>query len=276
MSRQNVPLLSFNRGLVSPKALGRVDLDRTRLSASVFTNFLAKSQGAMRIRPGTKYIGSSYNDTGAEFLEFVAATDDTALIELTHRKMRIWIDDTLLGRPNVTTSDALSDTGWSNTSTGGIRLTGSTVDFIPTMTSATTDGVTISATYEDQPAWHAADDLTGTYWQSGTAASATLPTQWKIDFGASNTKAVKSYSIRAMAGALNFAPSRWSLQRSDDNVAWVTEDTQGSEINWAADEKRTYTLPGADTGTVEARRYWRLNVAAGNFDNRIYVGEIEM
>src|SRR3990167_4084083 len=92
MARQNVPLLALNRGLVSPKALARVDLDRTRLSAEVMTNWLPKTQGAMRIRPGTKYIGNSYNDTGAEYLEFIAATDDTALIELTHQKMRIWFD----------------------------------------------------------------------------------------------------------------------------------------------------------------------------------------
>ena len=38
MARQNPPLLAFNRGLVSPKALGRVDLDRTRISAAISRN----------------------------------------------------------------------------------------------------------------------------------------------------------------------------------------------------------------------------------------------
>src|SRR3990167_3787794 len=91
MARQNVPFLAFNRGLISPKALARVDLDRTRLSAEVFTNFIAHTQGSLTIRPGTKYFGSSLNDTGAEFLEFVASTDDVALPELTHQKMRVWL-----------------------------------------------------------------------------------------------------------------------------------------------------------------------------------------
>src|SRR3990167_5172930 len=135
MSRQNVPFLAFNRGLASPKALARVDLDRTRLSAEVYTNFLPKSQGAMRIRPGTKYLGSSINDTGATWIEFAAATDDTALIELTHRKMRVWISDALLGRPKVDTTVALSDTGWSNNSTGG-SLSTSPVFVISPMSSA--------------------------------------------------------------------------------------------------------------------------------------------
>src|SRR3990167_2865064 len=110
MARANVPLLGFNRGLISPEALARVDLDRTKLSAEVYTNWLPKTQGAMRIRPGTKHLGASRNDTGAFFVEFVAATDDTALIELTHEKMRIWIDDELLSRPHVETTLSLSDT----------------------------------------------------------------------------------------------------------------------------------------------------------------------
>src|SRR3990170_55311 len=124
MARQTVPFLSFNRGLLSPKALARVDLYRPRLSAEVYRNWLPKTQGAMTIRPGTKYMGSSLNDTGAEYIEFVAATDDVALCELTHQTMRIWLGDdahalALLSRPAVDTTVSLNDTGWSDTSTGG-------------------------------------------------------------------------------------------------------------------------------------------------------------
>jgi hypothetical protein len=120
MARANAPLLGFNRGLISPKALGRVDLDRTKLSAEVMTNWLPKSQGAMSIRPGTKCLGSSHNDTGATWIEFVAATDDTALIELTDNNMRVWVNDTVLVRPTVTTSLSLTDTGWFESSSTAI------------------------------------------------------------------------------------------------------------------------------------------------------------
>ena len=129
MARGNIPLLSFNRGLISKKAMARVDLERTRLSAEVFTNWLPKAQGAMRIRPGTKYLGSSINDTGAEWIEFVAATDDTALVELTHQKMRVWINDALLERPHVDTTLSLDDTGWVDASSGGVISGSSQVDF---------------------------------------------------------------------------------------------------------------------------------------------------
>ena len=124
MAKSTVPILAFNRGLISPLALARVDLDRTRLSASLMTNWLPKTQGAMIIRPGTKFRGSSLNDTGAYFIEFVARTDDAALLEITEGKMRIWDVDTgtisLLGRPTIgILSLSATYTGWLNASTGG-------------------------------------------------------------------------------------------------------------------------------------------------------------
>jgi len=298
MSRANIPLVAFNRGLVSPKAIARVDLDRTKLSAEVMTNWLPKTQGAMRIRPGTKYKGSSYSDTGAAWIEFVAATDDVALVELTNQKMRIWIDDALLGRPLVDTTVTLADTGWSNTSTGGALSTSAT-DIIPEMTAATTNGVTITASSQDivsgaqnRSAWKAADDdITNSFWADTGAGNNALPSWWNVDFGAANTKAVTSYSVRARddAGALDNAPRHWRLITGNfdtgtyaiDTGKWTLEDERAAEIDWAVSEKRSYTLPGADTGTVEARRHWRLFVTqvdtgAGTPSYQLNIAEIEM
>src|SRR3990167_559876 len=292
MARANVPLLGFNRGLISPKALARVDLDRTRLSAAVMTNWLPKTQGAMRIRPGTKYLGSSINDTGATWIEFAAATDDTALIELTHRKMRVWISDALLGRPKVDTTVALSDTGWSNASTGGALATAA-VDILPTMAAATTSGVTITASSENNQvgggaAWQAADDINNSLWVDTGDGNNSLPSWWKVDFGTDtgNRKAVTSYSIRSgfEAGHLDNAPTRWELITSNfdtgtfavDTGKWTLEDTQGSETNWAINEKRVYQAPGGDTGTIEPRRYWRLTFFSVDGDTELYIAEIEM
>ena len=117
MPRTNVDLLAFNRGVISPLALARTDVDRTRLSAEVMTNWLPKTQGAMRIRPGTKHVGSSVNDTGAVFVEFVASTADSALLELTNLKMRVWdTGDDLITIPTRATGSSQmtgvsSDTG---------------------------------------------------------------------------------------------------------------------------------------------------------------------
>jgi hypothetical protein len=315
MARANVPFLAFNRGLLSPKALARVDLDRTRLSAEVFTNWLPKTQGALTIRPGTKWFGSSLNDTGAQYLEFIASTDDVALIELTHQKMRLWIGSdahalSLLGRPAVNTTLSLTDTGWADTSAGG-AFTGrliSSVDAIPTMVGATTNGVTVSASSEnvvhnsdglggspfvpmdseDQPvallggnraAWKAADDNNNSGWQdTGSSNVSSLPSTWAVDFGASNTKSIARYSIRAGPSAVNTnnAPKAWTLESSDNGSVWTVEQTKSNITGWAAGEKRTYTTAEGDTGTVTAHRFWRLNVSAVDGDTELIVSEIEM
>lgn len=128
MPRTNPDLLAFNRGLVSPLALARVDVERTRLSASVMSNWLPKTQGAMRIKPGTKYLGTSDGNNEAAWIEFVASTvGNTALIELSDGKMRVWVDDAVITRPSVTTTittgDFSSSTGWTDDSTGGGTLT---------------------------------------------------------------------------------------------------------------------------------------------------------
>ena len=142
MARINAPFLAFNRGLLSPRALARVDLDRTRLSAERFENWLPATQGSMSIRPGTKHFGSSINDTGAAWIEFIPSTDDVALIEVTDLKLRFWQDTggttssgevevsetstpssahalSLLERPHVTGTLSISDTGWESASVGG-------------------------------------------------------------------------------------------------------------------------------------------------------------
>jgi hypothetical protein len=293
MARENVPFLSFNRGIISPKSLARVDLDRTRLSAEIMTNWLPKTQGAMSLRPGTKYFGSSLRDTGAEFIEFVASTDDVALIELTDDTMRVWLGDdahalALLSRPKVDTTLTLTDTGWSNTSVGGASAI-SGVDVLPIMTGYTTAGVTVSASSEinaTRVAWRAADDIfntSGNFWQSVDSN----PAWWKVNFGADtgNRKAIAGYSISGDGDIadVNYLPKRWELITANwdtgtfaiDTGKWTLEDAQSAEINWVAGEKRLYNLPGADTGTVEPRRYWRLSFKENNGAPQFLVGEFE-
>lgn len=284
MAKQNVPLLSFNRGLISPKSLARVDIDRTRLSAEVFRNFLAKTQGAMTIRPGTKHFGNSLNDTGAAWIEFVAATDDVAMPELTNGIMRIWLGDdphdlALLERPFVATTVSLSDTGWADTSTGGTTST-SAVDAIPQMTAATTNGVTIDASSENavqgSAAWKIGDNNNATTWTDTGGGGSTLPSWVRIDFGSGNTKAVQSYSIRApnYPGGLSNAPKNWTLEGSANGTVWTVEDTRTNETGWSVSEKRIFTAQN-DTGAT-AYRYWRLNVSAINGDTELYLYELEL
>lgn len=138
MPRNNVPLLAFNRGIISPLALARTDIEKVALSAEVQTNWMPRLLGSMMLRPGLGYIGQTYNNAAARFLPFVFATDDTALLELTNNLMRVWVDDTLITRAAVTTSitngsfstdlsgwtDADGASSVSEWSASGMKLTG--------------------------------------------------------------------------------------------------------------------------------------------------------
>lgn len=308
MPRQNPPLLSFNRGIISEKALGRVDLDRVRLSAEVMRNFLAKTQGAMTMRPGTKHFGSSLRDTGAYWVEFVAATDDVALLELANDtgtsagSMRVWLGSdphalSLLQRPPVDTTVTLTDTGWDDNSSGGVLISGSSTDVVPMMTSHVTGGVTISASSEDTdldvnggPVWRAFDDSGGTRWADTGIGGSALPSWLNVDFdtgaNGSDAKAITSYSIRAftLADSLDNAPTAWRLITGShdtgtfatDTGKWTLVDERSGQTGWAVGEKRTFTRPDADTGTVEAQRHWRLFFTAVDGDTELFIGEVEM
>lgn len=241
----------------------------------------------MSLRPGTKYLGSSLNDTGAHWIEFVSATDDVALPEITDGVMRVWLGTdahalALLERPNIATTVDLSDTGWEDNSSGGSASVSST-DAIPMMTSATTNGVTISASSENISAgydsWKVGDNDNSTFWLDtgpvGTGGSI-LPSQIQFDFGSGNTVAVRNYSIRSghQSTWLDNAPTAWTLQGSSDAMSWTTEDSRSSETGWSVSEKRSYTAQN-DTGST-AYRYWRVNVSAVDGDDEVAISEIEL
>jgi hypothetical protein len=112
LSKAKLPLYAFNRGIVSRLALGRVDVDRLRLSAEEQTNWQPHIIGPMSLRPGLAFVGGTRVDSGtyipSRFIPFIYGNADTASLELTHRTMRVWIPDgngvlELISRPKVTT-----------------------------------------------------------------------------------------------------------------------------------------------------------------------------
>lgn len=95
-------MLAFNRGIVSPLALARVDLKRLQLSAETQRNWMPRAMGPMMLRPGLGYIASTKSDAASKTLEFIYSTSDTALVELTDSVLRVLIDDVVVRRPAVT------------------------------------------------------------------------------------------------------------------------------------------------------------------------------
>lgn len=104
MAGQSVPLLSFNRGLISKLALARTDLKRTGLSAEEQTNWMPRALGSMMLRAGWGYVDTTLNNSRAIHVPFVFAVDDTAIIELTDSSMRVRVGEAIIARQSVATA----------------------------------------------------------------------------------------------------------------------------------------------------------------------------
>lgn len=102
--RQIPGLFAFNRGVVSPLGLARIDQKRVSLSAETMTNWIPRILGSMSLRPGLQYIGATASNAAARFLKFIFSTTDTALLELTDSSMRVWINDSLMTRVSVSSA----------------------------------------------------------------------------------------------------------------------------------------------------------------------------
>lgn len=106
--KDNPTLFTFNRGIVSQLALSRLDISRVAFSAEIQNNFIPRVLGPMTFRPGFGFLDEC-DDDGA-FIPFVYSSDDTAVLELTPNKLRIWDQGTsLVSRDGVTATVANSD-----------------------------------------------------------------------------------------------------------------------------------------------------------------------
>lgn len=117
--RGEQPILAFNRGMLSRLAMARTDLKRYGMSAEVQENYMPRVLGSAMLRPGLGYLGNIRLNAAPRMLDFVFATDDTALLELTDLTMRIWVNDEVVTRPTVTAafSNGTFDTnlaGWTD------------------------------------------------------------------------------------------------------------------------------------------------------------------
>lgn len=116
-------LYTFNRGEVDRKGLARLDVKRLQVAAEEQSNWMPRVLGPMSLRPGLKYTGTTRTNHRARALRFIFSTDDTARIELTDSIMRVWVDDELIERPEVTaavTNGSFTSnlTGWTDMDSG--------------------------------------------------------------------------------------------------------------------------------------------------------------
>lgn len=168
MAKFNSALLAFNRGLVSDLALARVDLKRLGLSAEVYDNWMPRTLGPMMLRPGLRYIGATQGNQLAEFVPFVFSVSDTALIELTPGKVRVWVDEALVTRAAVSTAVTNGTfntdlTGWTDTDEAGgtsVWATGGYMSLTGNGTNAGSRSQTLTVALADQNVEHALNIVT--------------------------------------------------------------------------------------------------------------------
>jgi hypothetical protein len=104
MPKQNALIHKFNRGIISPLAFARVDLERLAMACETMTNYIARVFGSMYLRQGWEYITSTRSDSKANYMEFVFSTDDAALVEVTDSYLRFIVSDAAVTRGSVSTA----------------------------------------------------------------------------------------------------------------------------------------------------------------------------
>lgn len=123
MPKANAPLLAFNRGIVSKRAMGRTDVERLRWAAEQQDNFVPDELGGMSLRPGLGYILNT-GDRPMYVRPFAFAIDDTAALEFTDGQLRPLVDDAALTFADVTAAVTNGDmepdlTGWTDADDAG-------------------------------------------------------------------------------------------------------------------------------------------------------------
>jgi hypothetical protein len=158
-------ILAFNRGVVSPLALARVDIKRVAMSAEEQVNWIPRTLGPMSLRPGLGYIGNTKSNAAARFIPFIFSTTDEALIELTDSVMRVWVNDALVTRPSVSTTVSNGTftsnlTGWTDNDEVGATsawATGGYMSLLGDGTNAAIRSQTLTISSGDQNVEHALD-----------------------------------------------------------------------------------------------------------------------
>lgn len=162
---ENTLLYALNRGLISRFALARLDIERLALSSEIHNNFIPRTLGSIMLRPGLKYIGGIDGNNAARCLSFVFSATDTAIVELTASKLRVWDGDTVITRASVSsavTNGAFTSnlTSWTDNDESGSTSAWKTGGYMSLIGNTTTRAIRtqeVTVGVGDQGTEHALD-----------------------------------------------------------------------------------------------------------------------
>lgn len=103
MTRGFNELIAFNRGMISPLALARVDVKRLAFSAETQENWMPRKLGSMMLRPGFQYTGMTLSNNKAVHVPFIFTVSDTAILQITDTHMVPLVNEVPVTRVAVST-----------------------------------------------------------------------------------------------------------------------------------------------------------------------------
>jgi hypothetical protein len=117
----------MNRGELSPRMWGRIDLDYYNQGCEVLENLLPLPQGGITRRSGTRYVGSTKGHTAETLLPFQFSIEQAYAISYGDRYCRFYSDrgQLVVESTGTAISNGVFDGGladWSDVSTGGSAL----------------------------------------------------------------------------------------------------------------------------------------------------------
>ena len=88
---------AFNAGELTPDLMGRVDLESLKKACRICRNFLPRTLGGVRRRPGMLYLGEAkYHNKQCRLLPFNFSTTARFVLELGDGYLRFWKDGALV------------------------------------------------------------------------------------------------------------------------------------------------------------------------------------
>ena len=94
MANANLVQTNFTAGEISPKLLGRYDVERYKNAVAEMTGFIPQIQGGIKSTPTRRYLGDAKNASQAcRLIRFVFSQNEANMLEFGHQYMRVWNQD---------------------------------------------------------------------------------------------------------------------------------------------------------------------------------------
>lgn len=158
MGEASPAIVGFNAGILDPKVGGRIDIERYRLGALVFDNFMPEIEGPATKRPGTKHIAPpKYDERESRLIPFEFSDEQAYLLELGDLYMRVHRNQSTVLDSSAGKTKSISNI----TATNPIVIQTLTAHTFTSGEHVYIDGTTIG-------------EINGSFWRVGTTGANTF------------------------------------------------------------------------------------------------------